>query len=206
MQIGIIGLGSVGRGLGTLFHRAGYDVVAGVRDPAHHSDDGMACASIAETAGAADLIVLAVPYVAIESLADELREGTAGKPVVDATNPLGDNWAPLDLGSEGSAGEVIQRLLPEARVVKAFNTVFADNFTPERLAFDGRRISTFLASDHAEASRMVAHVARDAGFDPVSVGGLNQCRSLEAIAHLNIQLAVAMGNGTNSGFLYVQRD
>ncbi|MEO0561161.1 MAG: NADPH-dependent F420 reductase [Chloroflexota bacterium] len=200
----MIGYGSVGRGLGDLFTNAGHQVVAGVREGSSRPTS-VESASYPEVAASCSLILLAIPYTAVASAAESLRAEAAGKIVVDATNPLGENWAPLDLGSQTSAGEEVQRLFPESRVVKAFNTVFADNLSPDRLSLGDRRINAFIAGNDTTARRSVSELAQDAGFEPVEAGDISQSRHLEAIAHLNIQLALGMGRGTNSGFMYFSR-
>jgi len=204
MRIGIVGYGSVGSGLGRLFVGAGHQVVVGLREGAA-CPDGITSIPFSDLAGSCDLILLAVPYTAVKDIAPALAATAIPKLIVDATNPLGDDWSPLDLGSQNSAGEEIQRLFPRSSVVKAFNTVFADNFTPERLTVGKQRVTAFLAGNDIESRDLVAGLARDAGFDPVHAGDITKARYLEAVAHLNIQLAVAMEHGTDSGILHFSR-
>jgi hypothetical protein len=118
--------------------------------------------------------------------------------------PLFAQWSPLLLGQDNSAGEEIQRLLPGARVVKAFNTVFADVMTSDRLSRDGQRATTFIAGDDERADDEAAALARSVGFAAVKVGPLSASRYLEAMAHLNIGIAVGQKGGTNAAFLYHQ--
>ncbi|WP_198432997.1 NADPH-dependent F420 reductase [Burkholderia ubonensis] len=125
-----------------------------------------------------------------------------GKIVVDATNALRDDWSPLPLGADGSAAQQISRLLPGVRLVKCFNTVFADIMTPERIDRAGHAVTAFIAGDDAEANAAVAEIAASAGFAPLVTGALNNAHYLEAMAHLNIQIAVVRGGGTNAGFVY----
>ena len=75
---------------------------------------------------------------------------------------------------------------------------------PERLVREDQRVTCFIASDHGEAAERVQELARGAGFAPRLVGPLKMARHLEAMAHLNIQLAVGMKGGTNAAFLYQQ--
>ena len=132
-----------------------------------------------------------------------LRGHLSGKVIVDATNPIAPDWSPIPLGEENSAAEEIARLVPEASVVKAFNTVFADIMTPEGLDRSGRPATLFVASDERAAGEAVASLGRSIGFAPVMVGPLRSSRHLEAMAHLNITIATG-GGGTNSAFLYDQ--
>jgi hypothetical protein len=204
MKIGILGSGSVGQKLASLFRTAGHDVLLGAREAGDASGQSVRRGSFAQVAEHGDVVIVAIPYQACAQVLPALRDALAGKIVVDATNPLNADWSPLLLGEENSAGEQLARLLPASRVVKAFNTVFADSMVPERLDRGGKRAASFLCSDHAEASRTIADLARQVGFAPVDAGPLRCARYLEAMAHLNIQIAVGMKGGTNAVFLYDQ--
>lgn len=200
MQIAFIGSGNVARALGALLEAAGHGVLFGMRDGAAPSV-GRAL-PIEEAAARADAVILAVPFAATRELLPPLAGVLAGKLVIDATNPVNADWSPMLLGQENSAGEEIARLLPASRIVKAFNTVFADVMRPDRLVREGQRVTCFVASDHDEAATAVMELARGAGFAPRAVGPLKMARHLEAMAHLNIQLAVGMKGGTGAAFIY----
>lgn len=205
MKIGILGNGNVGRRLGSLFEAAGHEVLFGVREvgtppsgQAYHQG------TLAQAAEHGELVVIAIPYTACEQVLPPLQSALAGKVVVDATNPLNSDWSPLLLGEQNSAGEQVARLLPHSHVVKAFNTVFADSMVPERMNRAGLKASAFLCGDHPEANLKVAELAAQVGFSPVNAGPLRCARYLEAMAHLNIQIAVGMKGGTHAAFLYHQ--
>ncbi len=200
MRIGIIGNGNVGARLGTLFDRAGHDIIMGVRDdsPARAGRS----VPVAEAA-AAEVVILAVPYAALGGLLDEqIRDALAGRVVVDATNPVQPDWSPVELEQGESASTEIARLVPGATVVKAFNTVFADSMTPDGLDRDGQRVTTFLAGDDRAAVDTVAALAQASGFDPVVTGDLSTAWLLEAVAHLNIAIALGQQGGTGAAFIY----
>jgi len=197
VRIGILGAGAVGQSLGKLLAGGGHSIVYGARTPKTGDQ-----ASLAEAVAQAELVLLAVPFDQALGALTPLRDKLAGKILVDATNPLGADWAPLLLGEEASAAETIQRAFPEARVVKAFNTVFADVMTPERLQRGPAKVTAFVASDDRDAAGTVERIAADAGFDPLYAGPLSSARWLEAMAHLNIRLAVQLGGGTGGAFLY----
>ncbi len=191
MRIGIIGAGQVGSKLNALFTAAGHDAVAAPR-------------AVAQKAAAhGEVVVLALPFAAVADALPPFADLLDGKIVVDATNPVGADWSPLLLGQENSAGEEIARLLPRSRVVKAFNSIFADVMTPQGLAGHGRRATCFVAGDDPVACDVVADLAGDAGFAPVKAGPLKLARHLEAMAHLNIAIALA-GGGTGAAFIYDQ--
>ena len=148
--------------------------------------------------------MLAIPYAACAQALPPLADALAGKVVVDVTNPVVADWAPLPFGEENSAAEEIARLLPRSHVVTGFDTIFADVMAVPKPERDGQRITCFAAGDH-EGSRAIAmDFAGDAGFAPRDAGPLRVARHLEAMAHLNIAVAFA-GGGTDAAFLYHQQ-
>jgi predicted dinucleotide-binding enzyme len=187
-KVGILGDGQVGSALARGIARAGYEVAA----------VGSERGATRDTASWADLVVLAVPFVAIDQIIEVAGEAIAGKPLVDVTNVLGPN---VSLGSATSGAESLQRKLPRARVVKAFNAVFAELMATGSLG--GQRLTTFAASDHPEAKDLVLVMAREIGFDAVDAGPLANARLLEALGALNIQLGYTMGMGTQVGFKFM---
>jgi predicted dinucleotide-binding enzyme len=189
-KIGIIGDGNVGSALERGLKRAGHDVRAVGNDDS----------AISETMNWADLVVLAVPFGALDSIADVADGALTGKTVVDVTNALDDTMN-LALGFTTSGAEEVQKKLPKARVVKAFNTVFARHMDSGKLG--DQPLTAFIASDHAEAKNQVLKLARGIGFDAVDAGPLENARLLEPLAFLNIQLGYALGMGTAIGFKLV---
>lgn len=142
----------------------------------------------------------ALPYAAVAEALPSLADALAGKIVVHATNPVAGDWSPLLLGQENSAGEEVARFLPHSRVVKAFNSIFADVMTPDGPVHHGQRVTRFVAGGASDACRIVAELAKAAGFAPVTAGPLRLERHLEALAHLNIAVALS-GRGTNAAFM-----
>jgi 8-hydroxy-5-deazaflavin:NADPH oxidoreductase len=204
MNIGIIGGGQVGQRLAALAQYAGHNVVIGLRAPDKAEVSSCRVDSIAHAAGHGELVILAIPYSACASALPPLSSVLTGKVVVDATNPLQPDWSPLLLGEKTSAAESNARLLPSARVVKAFNMVFAEVMTRENLRRGNRAATVFIAGDDSMARETVSALAQAMGFAPVVAGGLAMSRHLESLAHLNIALAVAQAGGTNAAFLYDQ--
>lgn len=198
MKVSIFGRGSVGTKLTNLFAEAGYDVAVCARE----ASEGVL--NFKDGATIADMIVVAIPYVAAESVLSSLKEELKSKVVIDATNPLNDDWSPLLLGQETSAGEEIAKLVPNSFVVKAFNTIFADVMSKECHDRDGQKITAFIAGDDEEAKNKVLEVAERMGFSPLNVGPITMSRYLEAMAHLNINIAVGQGGGTSAAFVYHQ--
>lgn len=202
MKIGILGGGNVGTALAGLFAHGGHETRVGVRDPARQPASGAATVTLEQAAVHGDVVLVAVPFTAATAVLQPLATHLESKILVDATNPLNADWSPLLLGQESSAAEEIARSVPLARVVKAFNTVFADVMRADRLDRSAGRVTTFVAGDDPDAVAVVSALARDAGFSPVEAGPLRVARYLEALAHLNIQLAVGCGGGTNAAFVY----
>lgn len=185
-KIGIIGNGNVGSALARGLTRAGHDVQAVNNDPA----------KIRETATWADTVLLAVPFEAIDDVIETAGSSLSNKTVIDATNAL-DSQMKLAVGFTTSGAEELQKKLPTARVVKAFNTVFAQHMDSGKLG--DQPLATFIAGDDEDAKSVVKELARDIGFDPVDAGSLANARLLEPAAYLNIQLGYMLGLGTDVG-------
>jgi 8-hydroxy-5-deazaflavin:NADPH oxidoreductase len=202
MKIAILGFGNVGKQFATLFSQAGHETIIGLRS-APTQEFPYPSTTFKEAATVADIIAIAVPFIACTDVLPELAEVTKGKVVIDSTNPLNADWSPKLLGQENSASEEISRLLPDAHIVKAFNTIFAD--VMNRPVIEGQAITAFIAGDNDDAKQQVITLARDIGYAPIDTGLLYTARYLESMAHLNIQVAVGQGGGTNAAFVYLQQ-
>jgi hypothetical protein len=180
MQIGIIGSGNIGATAAKLFADAGHEVaISNSRGPASLKD---LVASIGPKARAAtpeeatafgDIVLLAIPWPLREELPP--AERFKGKIVIDAMNSYGAGGEIFDLGEKTSSGEVAKQL-PDARVVKAFNTTYY-----KHLATRGRkdlppsdRHPIFVAGDDAEAKDTVSRLVEQIGFTPVDTGSLEE--------------------------------
>jgi NADPH-dependent F420 reductase len=207
MNVTIIGTGNVARSLSTRLVSGGNSVTLLTRnvEPAGELVSSLqqvaqagATARVAPLGGAIedDVVVLAVPYSAVEEIVAEYREHLGGKIVVDPTNPLNATYDGLVTPADSSAAEEIARLLPEStRVVKAFNTAFAS--TVAAGAVEGRPIDILIAGDDAEAKATVGKLVEDGGLRPIDAGPLTRARQLEGLAFLHIQLQFT--RGTNFG-------
>lgn len=205
MNIAVIGRGSVGSRIGALIHNAGHSIAYGVQDEAAVDSMGtVKVRSISDAIQAAEIVIFAVPFAAYETLLPQYQQNLIGKIVVDVSNPINSDWSPLILGAETSAGETVAASLPDSQVVKAFNTVFADIMTDAGLLRDGHKVTTFIAGNDANARESISQLANDMGFSPIVAGDIRNARYLEAMAHLNIQLAVGQGGGTNAAFVYMR--
>lgn len=200
MNISILGTDNMASGLAILFAKGGHKVTLAARDPskarsvATELGNGIQAGAFADAA-TADIVVLAVPF---EAAADVIKAagGLAGQIVVDITNPLTADYSALTIGHTTSAAEEIQKLAPAAKVVKAFNTVFA-SVLQNGGKVAGKPATVFVASDDAEARRQVVTLAESAGLKALKTGGLASARYLEPVAGLNIALGYGLGHGTD---------
>jgi predicted dinucleotide-binding enzyme len=155
-----------------------------------------------DTAQWADVVVLAVPFGALDEVVHSLGSALDGKTLVDVTNALGPQMK-LAVGFTTSGAEELQKKAPKARVVKAFNTVFAQHMDTGRVG--DQRLTAFVASDDAAAKSDTMEMARGIGFDAVDAGPLESARLLEPLALLNIRLGYMLGMGTGIGFELVHQ-
>jgi predicted dinucleotide-binding enzyme len=191
-RIGVLGSGVVGQVLAAGFAARGHDVMIGTRDPDKPElrewlageGAGVEAGSFAQAAAHGDLLVLAVQGNAAEqAIALAGPENFAGKVLIDATNPLdfsGGFPPKLSISGEDSLGEHVQRALPQARVVKAFNTIGHTYFVEP--SFNEGKPTMLIAGDDEAAKQTVADVLHDFGWpDPIDIGGIESSRELEAI-------------------------
>lgn len=190
-KVAIIGKGNAGSAIAQGLERAGYEVRTAGNDGAR----------VREVAAWGELVVLAVPYAAVDEVIQELGDAANGKTVVDATNPLTPDFQ-LAVGFTTSAAEELQRKLPEARVVKAFNSVFAQHMATGRVK--GAELTLFASGDDDAAKAQVLELGKVIGFDPVDAGPLTNARWLEALGYLNIQLGYFVKMGPEIGFKLVR--
>jgi predicted dinucleotide-binding enzyme len=203
MRIGLLGTGDVARALGAGFITLGHDVKLGSRDPAHPGAVAWAkergprasAGTFADAAAFGEAIVLATLGTANESaIALAGPANFRGKLVIDATNPL--DFPPgrpprLAVAGADSGGERVQRQIPEARVVKAFNTVgHAHMFRPD---FPGGPPDMFIAGNDDAAKRHVASLLADFGWNSVDLGDLEAARYLEAMCLAWVRFGLGTG-------------
>ena len=190
MRIGMIGDGNVGTALTNGLTRAGYEVRAVGKEPP----------KVKEIGQWAEAIFLAVPFSERENALRTIGN-VEGKLVVDVTNALGDGMALAVDPRQESGAEQVQRWAQGARVVKAFNTVFAQNMDSGKV--HGEKLTALVAGDDEGAKRKVVELAKSIGFDAVDAGPLKNARWLETLGLLNITLGYGVGLGTSTGFRYV---
>jgi 8-hydroxy-5-deazaflavin:NADPH oxidoreductase len=206
MKVAIIGTGNVGRSLGSSLTKAGHDVTYAAQDAAKTRAvagevGGHAETSLTAAVAGAEVVVLAVPFGAVEDVAGTIADAVGGKVVIDATNPLRPDYSGLATGDGPSGAERVAAWLPDAAVVKAFNTLFAGvQADPGSL---GTTVDALFATDDDAAAEVVGTLAQAVGFRPVRVGPLAAARELEALAWLNIRLQMTSGGSWQSSFVLV---
>ena len=141
-----------------------------------------------EASWEADIIILAVPFNAEKELAEEIKEVANQKIVISIANPLNEIYNGLVTAPDSSAAEELQKLLPNSKVIKAFNTTFAADFaTP---GIDGKQVDAFIAGNDEEALQTVSELVATAGFNPIVAGDLSVSGTLERMQLLLIQLGM----------------
>jgi 8-hydroxy-5-deazaflavin:NADPH oxidoreductase len=190
VKVAVIGTGRMGRGFATALAPK-HQVTVGSRDPNRASRAASATgaargATYAKAAADAEVVILTVPWAAMEETLGQLGElnGTA---VVDVSYPSRKHEREALAGS--STAEQVQQRLPRARVVKGWNHVHAQHLTAPEV--DGIAASVLIAGDDAAAKQTVFALAEDMGFHPVDVGPLKATRELERL--VGMMLFVRLG-------------
>ncbi len=146
-----------------------------------------------------DIVILAVPYPALASIAASYGPQLAGKIVVDITNPLDfQTFDALTVPLGSSAAAELAALLPEATVLKAFNTTFAATLATGVIG--GLPTTVLVAGDDAEAKQALIGVIKAGGLDALDAGSLKRAHELEALGFLQLTLAAAGSVPWTGGF------
>ena len=203
MKVAILGSGGVGQDLGLGFIGLGHEVKMGSRTPGKDeikawlakAGKKASAGTFGEAAAFGEMAVLATLWSGTENairLAGAAK--LAGKTVIDATNPLlfrPKAMPELAVGGGDSAAETVQRWLPKAKVVKAFNTVnHAHMIKP---SFPGGPPDMFICGDDEAAKKLVAGICRDFGWGVIDMGGLEAARLIEPLALIYIRNAIRSG-------------
>jgi len=201
MKIGILGTGDVGKTLANAFLATGHQVMMGSREAANEkalawakevgAGSAASTGTFADAAKFAEVAVLALSWTGAENaLKLAGAENLAGKVVIDAINPLnfGARGPELALGFTDSAGEQVQRWLPGARVVKAFNSVgYAQMFKPD---FADGPPDMFICGNDDAAKKTVTDILMSFGWSTIDIGGIEGARLLEPLCVLWINYAM----------------
>lgn len=188
MDVAIIGAGNVGAALAASLSGAGHSVTISSRtqdkaEAVARETGATAARSNRDAVERADVVILAVPYPTLDEVVRELGGTLDGKVVVDPMNRFNPN-DPAETIDGSSATEELQSKMPRARVVKAFNYLFASRMADPSV--DGIELDAYIAGEDEAAKEQVAELTRTIGLRPVDVGGLAMSRALEALGTLNI--------------------
>ena len=185
MHVTIFGTGSMGQALSSLAAKGGNSVQ--IID----SDD------TAEVTG--DIVILAVPYASVAGIAAERAAQLAGKIVVDISNPLDfETFDSLVVAADSSAAAELADALPNARVLKAFNTTFAGTLSAGVVGANPTTV--LIAGDDGDAKAQLAEVVTAGGLRAIDAGSLRRVRELEALGFLQIGLAAGEKIAWTGGF------
>ena len=212
MKVGIVGSGPVGQKLGDGFIQTGHAVMIGTRNPAKlhlwvskHPNGKASTGSFEEAATFGDTVVVATLWEGIQAALKAANpKNLAGKVVIDVTNPLdfSEKKPRLAIGHDNSGGETVQKLLPKARVVKAFNIIGnADMFQPK---FPGGPPTMFICGNDEEAKAQVSKILDSFGWEAVDIGEIEGARLLESLAMLWIAHYMRTGSA-NHAFKLLRR-
>jgi predicted dinucleotide-binding enzyme len=209
VRIGILGSGLMGSKLGTLFARAGHDVVFSyAKTPnkltklARSAGRRAAAGTPKDAVDGAGAVLLAVHWSRVD---DVLRQAgsLAGKVVITCSLPMDSRDTALVLAHTSSGAEALAKKIPKAHVVSAFGTI------PSEVLFGvyaarrrAKRPSLLYCGDHAAAKKTVSRLIRDVGFDPVDVGPLHMARYAEPFTMLIAKLAYETRRGPELAYRF----
>lgn len=195
MKICIVGSGHIGAGLARAWARKGHTLTFGARAPtdpdlvALCTQIGASAVSVAEGPKAADVIVLALPYAALDELLGVVGD-LQGKVVIDCTNAV-ERGMTLKYGHTTSSAEELQRRLPKAHVFRSFNAQGAENLADP--VYGGVPASNFFCGDDPDGKRIVRQLVEDVGFEAIDAGPLTSARLLEPLMLLWIACSKTVG-------------
>ncbi|MFL6177896.1 MAG: NADPH-dependent F420 reductase [Ornithinibacter sp.] len=184
-SISIVGTGNMGQAIAAVAGRGGHTVHLLGRD------------DLGGQLG--DVVVLAVPYGAVTDVIAAAGAGLAGKVVVDITNPVNfETFDGLTVAADGSAAAEIAAALPDAKVLKAFNTNFAGTLASGSIG--DLTTTVLIAGDDADAKSLLAGIVTSGGLKVIDAGSLARARELEALGFLQITLAAGEKVSWTGGF------
>ena len=217
MKIGVLGTGDVGKVLAAGFASRGHQVMIGTRNPSQQAlsqwlkeaGKNVMTSTFAETAAFGEAIVFSIGWPNVESVIKLANpKNFTGKLVIDTTNPLrfeAEGQPPvLDVGHSNSAGETVQRLLPDAHIVKAFNIVGNPHMVDPD--FPDGKPDMFICGNNAEAKQTAGQLIESLGWPAViDLGGIENARYLEALAMIWITHFFNNGFNGNHAFKMLRK-
>lgn len=210
MQIAIIGSGNMGSAFARRVSAAGHDVTIASKNVEHAKEAARTIGArvrampLSDVAQAAEIIIAATPY---DQQVEALRPaGTlTGKTIIDISNPLKPDMSGLAIGQTTSAAEEIAKALSGAKIVKAFNTIFAQVLNEGGDFGAGHRAAVFYAGDDEGAKQSVRTLIESMGFEATDAGPLHNARYLEPMGMLNIWFGYMAKRGTAIAPTWISR-
>jgi len=209
MRIGILGSGLIGGKLGTVFARAGHEVVfsyarreAKLKRLARAAGRNALAGTPADAARDADALLLAVHWSRVDDVLHQAGD-IAGKVIITCCLPRNDEGTDFVIAHTSSGAEDLARRYPKSPVVSAFGTI------PSEVLFGvyaarrrAKRPSMIYCGDHKRAKAIAATLIRDIGFDPVDTGPLKNARYAEPFTILMAHLAYETGEGPELAYRF----
>jgi NADPH-dependent F420 reductase len=184
--VSILGSGNMGTAIAEIMTRAGQNVE-------------MLTSADVESPITGEVVILAVPYAALDDIVVQRSTQLAGKVVVDITNPVDfDTFDGLTVPADGSAAAELAAALPNSRVLKAFNTNLSATLSSG--AVGERPTTVLIAGDDTAAKARLAELVTSGGLRALDAGSLRRARELEALGFLQITLAAAEKISWAGGF------
>lgn len=197
LKIGIIGTGQIGGKLATHWAKAGHELMISSRHPedlrdlAQRLGPKVRVGTPREAAAFGNVVLISIPYGAMPQVGRDLRAELAGKIVLDTGNPYPSrDGAMAEEARRKGTGVASAEFLPGVRLVRAFNAINSGPLKSEAFRA-GERFGIPLAGDDAEALAVAQRLVRDAGFDPVVVGGLARAREFDVGTRVYTRLLTA---------------
>ena len=206
MEITIIGTGNMARGIATRLLAGSHAVTLvgtsseKTRTLAGELSGDVRTAEVGDRLQG-DVVVLAIPYTAVDDVLGAYADQLDGKVIVDITNPVDFSAFTLLRPGAGSAAQEIAGKAPGARVVKAFNTTFAGTLLEGRVA--DQPVDVLIASDDEDAKETVGTLVNDGGLRAIHAGPLARAAELESLGYLHMALQEPLGTGFASAVKFI---
>jgi predicted dinucleotide-binding enzyme len=201
--VSIIGIGNMGSAIAALATKGGADVQVIARDAERAAALAAATGATSAVFGeplTGELVVLAVPFPAVEEIIATYGEQLDGRVIVDISNPVDQTtFDGLVVPTDSSAAALIAERVPGAKVLKAFNTNFVATLGEGSVA-GAAPVTVLVAGDDADAKSTLIELVRAAGLGAEDAGSLKRARELEAMGYLQILLAVSESVPWTGGF------
>jgi 8-hydroxy-5-deazaflavin:NADPH oxidoreductase len=211
MNIAFIGYGQVGAPLADHLQRLGHEVVLAAKDANSESvkkalarNAHLKVTTAKEAVKAAQVVFLATPFDANQAALAAVAEEIKDKIIVDCTNPV-DPGLKHGLNSVQSGSEVVQKLAPQSRVVKAFTIYGFENFENNAYpAYNVKPVMMYCSQD-AAAKKSIGELIAQLGWDPLDVGGLEQALHLEHMTLLWVRMVRVNGHSPHMVWAMLRR-